>query len=82
MTSDLFDRDAARKPTNVTLNADLLAKAKRLGVNVSRACERGLAQEVARARAKEWSDENREVIHAMNEYVEEKGLPLARYRRV
>lgn len=81
MSTDLFDRDAARKATNVTLNSDLLARAKKLGVNVSRACERGLAQAVARARAEEWAEENREIIHSMNEYVEKSGLPLSKFRR-
>ena len=49
----MFDRDAPKRATNVSLNVDLLEKAKALGINVSQACERGLAQEVARLRAKE-----------------------------
>jgi antitoxin CcdA len=81
MSTDMFDRDAPKKATNVSLNVDLLEKAKTLGINVSQACERGLAQEVARLRAKEWAEENREAIHSMNEYVEKNGLPLAKYRQ-
>jgi len=38
-TDDLFDRSAPRQPTTVTLNADLLAKAQALGIDVSLACE-------------------------------------------
>src|ERR1700758_4720809 len=35
-----------RKPTNVSLPADLLERARELNVNVSRASERGLREEV------------------------------------
>jgi antitoxin CcdA len=79
--SGLFDPGAPRRPTNVTLNSDLLAKARELGINLSRACERGLALEVARARAKAWAEENAEVIAAANEFVEKHGLPLAKHRQ-
>jgi antitoxin CcdA len=79
--ADLFDAGSPRKATNVTLNADLLAKAKALGVNLSRACERGLAEEVARAHAKAWSEKNADAIRAANEFVDRHGLPLARLRQ-
>ncbi|MGQ3101062.1 type II toxin-antitoxin system CcdA family antitoxin [Sphingopyxis solisilvae] len=39
-----------KRPTKVTLNAELLLEAKRLGINVSAACERGLAERVHRLR--------------------------------
>lgn len=78
---DLFDAGAPRRPTNVTLNADLLDKARACGINVSRACEEGLAQELARARAEAWKRENREAVEAANAYVAAKGLPLAQHRR-
>ena len=44
--------NAPRRPTNVSLNARLLEEAKALGINVSRAAERGLALQIAEARAK------------------------------
>lgn len=71
----------ARKPTNVSLNFQLVTEAKRLGVNVSRACERGLAAEVAEERARRWQAENAEAIASSNAYVEKHGLPLAKYRQ-
>ena len=76
----MFDRDAPKRATNVSLNSDLLAKAKKYGVNVSQACERGWAEELARLRAKEWAEENRDAIRSANEYIEKHGLPLAKYR--
>lgn len=73
-------KSAARKATNVSLDSDLLDAAKELGINVSRACERGLAQQISDARSKRWLEENLEALESSNRYVEEHGLPLARYR--
>jgi Post-segregation antitoxin CcdA len=36
-----------KRATTVSLNSDLLEQAKILGINVSRACERGLAEQIA-----------------------------------
>ncbi len=72
---------APRRATNVTLPADLLDEARDLGLNISQACERGLKAEIARSRAAQWVEENREALASSNEYVERHGLPLARFRR-
>ncbi|MFN7031170.1 MAG: type II toxin-antitoxin system CcdA family antitoxin [Sphingopyxis sp.] len=71
---------ASRKPTNVTLPADLVSEAKRLGINVSQACEAGLVDEVRKMLGEEWKRENREAMESSNEYVRKHGLPLARHR--
>lgn len=70
-----------RRPTNVTLAEPLLAEARALGINLSQACERGLAATVAEAKAQQWLAENRPAIAAWNEYVEQHGLPLAAFRQ-
>lgn len=82
--SDLLGPDADEAPkraTNVSLNSRLLKEAKALKINVSRAAERGLALQIAEARAKAWKTENREALQAANKYIEKHGLPLARYRQ-
>lgn len=71
----------ARRPTNVSLRTDLTEEARRLEINISQACETGLAAEVKRAREAKWVEENWEAIQYWNRYVEEHGLPLARYRQ-
>lgn len=71
---------AAKKPTNVSLPADLVLEAKRLGINVSLACEAGLSEKVRKAKAAQWLEENREALDWSNEYVRKHGLPLAKYR--
>lgn len=70
-----------KKATNVSLSQTLVNEAKALGISLSRACERGLAEEIAEVRAAQWREENREAIESYNDYVETHGLPLARFRQ-
>jgi antitoxin CcdA len=63
------------------LPADLVVEAKRLGINLSQACEIALSEQVRRALGEEWKRENREAVESSNEYVRKHGLPLARYRQ-
>ncbi|QIE48259.1 type II toxin-antitoxin system CcdA family antitoxin (plasmid) [Pseudohalocynthiibacter aestuariivivens] len=70
-----------RKPTNLSLDATLLAEAKSLRINVSRAAEAGVRAAVAEMRAREWQAENAAALASSNAYVDENGLPLARYRQ-
>lgn len=65
-----------RRPTNVSLSREHLAVARELGINISQACERGLRETIAEARAAQWLEENRQAIEAYNRYIEEHGLPL------
>jgi len=69
-----------RRATNVTLPEALVAQAKDLKVNISQACEAGLAAQVKAAREKKWLEENREAFECYNKYVEENGLTLERFR--
>jgi antitoxin CcdA len=72
---------APRRAANVTLPEPLLRAARDLDINVSQACERGLAIEVAETRAQRWVADNREAIEAWNSYVEQNGVPLAAFRQ-
>ena len=72
--------EGPKKATNVSLSAELVEEARLLGINVSEACQSGLAVEVKKAREAAWQDENRAAIEASNAYVREHGLPLAKYR--
>jgi antitoxin CcdA len=69
-----------RRATNVSLPTELVDQARELGISVSRACETGLADEVRHVREKQWIEENWEAIQAWNAWVDEHGLPLAKYR--
>ncbi|MBF9152923.1 type II toxin-antitoxin system CcdA family antitoxin [Novosphingobium jiangmenense] len=72
---------AQRKATNVSLESSLVEEARRLGINLSRACEAGLASEIAKAHARQWQIDNAEALASSNDWVERHGLPLARHRQ-
>jgi antitoxin CcdA len=69
-----------RKATNLTLDAQAVADAKELGINISAACEEGLVVAISKARGEKWLRENRAALESSNAYVEKHGLPLAKYR--
>ena len=73
-------KSAFRRPTNISLDAQMIEDAKELGINISRACEQGLSAEISAERNRRWKEENREAIEASNAYVAEHGLPLEKYR--
>jgi antitoxin CcdA len=64
----------------MTIRPDYLAAAKRLGIVVSEAAERGLRDAIREAEAAQWLEDNRAAIDAANDWVEANGLPLAKYR--
>ena len=64
----------ARKATNLTLSADVLAQAKALGINISRACDDYLRGLVKAERERLWREQNAEFIAAYNEHVERDGV--------
>lgn len=71
---------APRKRTTITIRPDYLADAKRLGITVSEAADRGLRDAIREAEAALWRAENGEAVAATNDWVEAKGLPLANRR--
>ena len=66
-----------RRAMNVTLPEILLRDTRELGINLSQACERGIAAEVAAIRRQRWLEQNRDAMQAWNEHVAQHGLPLA-----
>lgn len=69
-----------RRATNVTLPEQLVERARALDVNLSKACEEGLAQAVVAAEKAQWKRENASWIAAHRHWVEHNELPLDRYR--
>lgn len=63
-----------KKPTNVRLNADLLAKAKSLKINLSATLEQALIAKMQEYERQQWRQENADAIQAYNEFVEQNGL--------
>ena len=70
----VYDKSAPKRAVNVSVNADLAAKAKALGVNLSEALETRLAELVAAAERQRWLAENAAAIEAYNKRVEEETI--------
>lgn len=70
-----------RKAANLSIDADVLAEAKALSVNISRAAEAGISDAVRKEKERRWKEENREALESWNRWVEENGIPLAEYRQ-
>ena len=70
-----------RKSTSLSLDANLIARAKKVNVNLSRAAEAGIEDQVRKAEAARWKEENRDAVAAYNARVEKEGLPLDDYRK-
>lgn len=66
-------RTAVKKRVNLTIDEDLIAAARELGLNASSAAEAGLRAAVKRAREEEWLRENRAAIEAYNRRIEKDG---------
>jgi len=70
----LFDVSAHKKPTNLTVNSDLLAIAKKMKINISATLEEALANKVRQERARAWLGENKAAIEQYNNFVEKNGV--------
>jgi antitoxin CcdA len=81
MNAPVYDKSAPKRAVNVSVNADLAAKAKALGVNLSEALEVRLAELVAAAERQQWLAENAAAINIYNERVEE-GTILSDFERL
>lgn len=68
-----FNIKAAKKPTNVSVNSDLLAKAKEMKINLSATLETALSELVSAKQREQWKLENKTAIEAYNQLVEEHG---------
>lgn len=69
----LFDLKAPKKPTNLSLNSDLLKKRKAMNINLSATLEQALIEKLAESKADKWAGENKNAIRAYNEFVAENG---------
>lgn len=72
--SHVFNLNAPKKPTNVSINSDLLDKAKGLNINLSATLEAALTEQLRAAQRTQWKAENAKAIEAYNRFVEDNGV--------
>ena len=76
----LYDFNAPKKAANLSLNSDLLKKAKLLKINLSATLEETLKTKLADVANKKWAKENKNAIKAYNEFVDKNGCFSDEYR--
>jgi antitoxin CcdA len=76
----LYDYDAPKKPTNLSLNSDLLKKTRALNINLSATLEQALRVKLAEKEAGKWAAKNKRAIQAYNDFVDENGCFSDEYR--
>lgn len=69
-----------RVKVNLTLDAEVAATARALGLNMSRLAEAAIAEATRAERNRRWRAENRAAIDAYAEEVAREGLALAAFR--
>ena len=70
----LYDQNAPKKPTNLSINSDLLKKARALEINLSAALEQALINQLKTKQAQQWLEQNSNAITAYNKSVDENGV--------
>lgn len=75
MRMEPFDGKAKKRATNVSLNEDLLSKAKELGINVSAAAEDGLARRVQQEHERQMKAKIDRAMDWLNGYYGDEGHP-------
>jgi antitoxin CcdA len=70
----IYDKKARKKATSLTINSDLLQKAKDLKINISNCLEQSLEQLIKKKQESLWEKENKIAIELYNEDVEKNGV--------
>ena len=70
----LYDTQAPKKPTNLSINKDLLSKARELNINLSATLEQALTELLIKRQRELWLKENKQAIAKYNDFVEENGV--------
>lgn len=73
MPEPRYPKSERRKRTNLTVREDVMAEAKALGLNTSRAAEAGIEAAIREEKGRRWLEENREGIKAHNKRLERDG---------
>jgi antitoxin CcdA len=82
-----FRRDEAsakpprKRATNVSIDEEILAEAKKLGINLSQTLETELRERVRQAKIDRWSEENKKAIDSYNRFIAENGIWSEEYRK-
>lgn len=69
-----YNTQAPKRAANLSINADLLSKAKALDINLSATLEQALIEALRKSQRDQWIAENKDAIDAYNEHVDKHGV--------
>lgn len=69
-----YNLQAPKRPTNLSVNTDLLSKAKEMDINLSATLEQALVAALQQKQRERWLAENKAAIQIYNEQVEKYGV--------
>jgi antitoxin CcdA len=72
--NQVLSAQVLKKPTNVSINKELLLQAKQLKINLSATLESALVEVVNAKQREMWKRENKSAIEAYNQMVENTGV--------
>jgi len=70
----IYDTNAQKRATNLSINSDLLNKAKQLNINLSATLEQAFVDKVRAQQEKLWREQNQNAISAYNNNVDAQGV--------
>jgi antitoxin CcdA len=70
----LFNPQAPKRATNLSVNSDLLRQARELDINLSAAFEETLSALVVEKKQQTWLEQNKHAIEVYNQQVEANGM--------
>lgn len=70
----IYDKSFKKKATNVSINADLLEKAKKCNINLSATLERSLEQILLKNEKQKWEQVNKEALKNYNDNLKLSGV--------
>lgn len=76
----IYDETATKKPTNLSVNSDLLSKARKQKINLSSTLELALESELRKTERENWLKDNKRAIESLNTLVEQNGLFSDKFR--
>lgn len=69
-----YNARAQKKATNLSINEDLLTKARELNINLSATLEQALDEALRKKLREQWLSENKAAMEAYNAHVEQHGV--------
>ena len=77
----LFDESATKKATNLSVNSDLLSKARQFNINLSATLEHALVDKLRKLERNNWLNDNKAAIDEINALADNNGLFSDAYRK-